>query len=880
MPRGFERFIRAVALIVPASRRCLFIDQWRGELWHYAQWRRRQALPRVWMPLAARASAAIPHAVQLRLLHWSPRMLAHDLAFAWRLFTRRPAFTAVAVLILALGIGANTTIFSWMQTVLFTPLNGVAQQQRILVINGTSPTRDNLSMSYPNFVDLEAAHPDGVAGLMAFRLVPMNLKAGGDPIRVFGQLVTPNFFEFLGVTPSLGRAFRPEEGRIPGREPVVVISDDLWRRRFDADRAVIGRSVSLNGSPFTVIGVAPPGFHGSSAALRLDVFVPMTMQPLVMAGSNRLNERGNSWMEVYARIAEGRTPADVQAGIAVAATRLSDAYPDVNKGRGLRAAPLWRTGAGQLLLPVFAILMGMVGLVLLIACANVAGLLLVRAAGRQREIAVRLAVGASRGRVVRQLLVESLLLSIAGCLGGVLAAQWASRLLNLFVPPTPFPVAFDSGLDVGALGFAIAVSLAAAVTAGLVPALRASRPDVGATLKSASATGTASRGRLRQLLVSAQVALSLVLLVAASLFARSLAKAADMDPGFSMPHGVLASLDLLPAGYDEQRGAVMLDRLAERVAAVPHVLAASVARSVPLDLSSGSDMSVDVEGYVPRDGEEVQAHYNQVGARYFETMGISIVDGRAFDARDRAGAQRVAIVNETMARRYWQGRSPVGGTIRFGRGPATVVGVARDGKYQRLSEGPTNYLYLPVTQNYRPDMVLHVRTDGSDAAVLPAIRAAVRELDPSLPLFDVRTMDEHMQISTFIPRLAASMLGFFGVLGLLLAAVGLYGVVGFNAMQRVREIGLRFALGASPRQVIGLVMRDAAGVVGLGLAVGLALSFAAGRLLTSQLTGVSGADPVSFVSTAGLLGIVAAVACVVPAWRASRLSPLAALRRD
>jgi predicted permease len=874
------RLIALVAMAAPRARRADFTRQWVAELSHYAQWLDRQREPRARLRLLARASGAVPHAIQLRILHWSPRMLGQDLKFAWRLFVRRPAFTGVAVLIFALGIGANTTIFSWMQRVLFAPLQGVARQDRILIVNGTTRTRNNLSLSYPNFVDLKAARPDGAADVMAFRILPLNMKVDETPVRVFGQLVTPNFFEFLGVTLSLGRGFRTEEGTTPGRDPVAVISDDLWRRHFGADPAAVGRAVALNGQTFTVIGVAPPGFHGSSAALRLDVFVPMTMQPAVMTGSSRLAQRGNSWLEVYARIADGRSAADVSAGLGVVARQLEQAYPDNNKDRGMRASPLWRAGAGGMLFPVFGILMAMVGLVLLIACANVAGLLLVRAAGRQREIAVRLAVGASRGRVVRQLLVESLLLSAAGCAGGVVAAQWASGLLNLFVPRTPFPVGFDGGLDARSLAFAMALSVGAAVLAGLIPALRASRPDVGATLKEATPSGTGPRGRLRQTLVAAQVALSLVLLVAASLFVRSFTRAGDMDPGFTARQGLLASVDLLSAGYDEPRGTALLEQLVTRVSAIPGVEAASVARSIPLDLSSGSDMNLSVEGYAAREGEEINAAYNQVGRGYFETMGVPIVKGRSFDGRDRTGTARVAIVNETMARRYWPGRDPVGGTIRFGSGAVTIVGVAKDGKYQRLNEEPRNYMYLPVEQNYRPDLVLHVRSAGSPSAVLPSIQAAVRALDANLALFDVRTLDEHMEISTFIPRIAASMLGLFGLLGLLLAAVGLYGVVGFNAAQRTREIGLRAALGATRRQIVGLMLRDAVVVVGTGLAAGLALAIVVGRLVASQLTGVSGTDPVSFGVTAALLALVAACACVLPAWRAASLNPLNALRRD
>jgi predicted permease len=432
----------------------------------------------------------------------------------------------------------------------------------------------------------------------------------------------------------------------------------------------------------------------------------------------------------------------------------------------------------------------------------------------------------------------------------------------------------------GALLFAIALAMLTTVLSGLVPAWRASRTEAGSVLKAMTPTAVRGASRLRQALVVAQIGFSAVLLVCGSLFARSLAHAASMDPGFSIRQGFLASIDLQPAGYDAARGRVFLTQLLDRVSATAGVVSASAARSMPLDLGGSSDMGVTIDGYTPQPGEEINAAYNEVGPRYFETMGISIVRGRAIAASDTADRPAVAVINETLARRYWRERDPIGTVIRFGRGPVTIVGVARDGKYQRLSEAPRNYLYLPALQNYRPDLMLLVRTDADPAIVLPVVRAAVRELDANLPLFDMRTMEEHMRIGTFLQRMAAAMLALFGVLGLLLAAVGLYGVVAFDAAQRTREIGLRVALGADRRQVIALIMRDATVLVGGGLAVGIMLAFGAGRLLASQLTGVSGADPVSFGGTAALLAFVAAIACLVPAWRASSLSPLAALRRD
>jgi predicted permease len=881
---GVLGLITALAFVVPAAKRGAWREQWRAELWHYALWLEREnrgSLAQI-ACLFARASGAIPHALQLRVFQWSPRMILQDLKFAWRMFVRRPAFTLVAVLILGLGIGANTTIYSWTQSLLLSPLAGVERQDRIMVLNGTSASRDTLSMSYPNFQDLRAARPDGAADLMAFRAMAMNLRGTAQsdgPIRVFGELVTPNFFEFLGVRIAQGRAFRADEGVVPDRDAVAVISNDLWRRAFAADPAAVGRAVTLNGRAFTIIGIAPPGFNGSSAAVAFDVFVPMTMQPAMM-GVNRLTSRGSSWMEVYARLADGATAAQLKSSVIVAGRRLAEQYPENNAGRGFHAVPLWRSGASNFMRPVLATLMGLVAIVLLIACANVAGLLLARAAGRQREIAVRLAVGASRWQVVRQLLVENLVLSLAGCLAGLLFARWAAGMLSAFVPRTPFPIHFDARVDAQGVLFAMGLTVITALVSGVIPALRASRPEVGATLKAASPTGTGSRGRLRQTLVVSQVGLSVVLLVCASLFARSLTQAGSLDPGFSARQGLLASIDLVPGGYDQTRGPVFIQQLLERLSAVPHVTVASVAKTVPLDLGGSSEMGLTVDGYPAAADEEIVPGYNTVGPNYFETMGITIVRGRGIGPNDVVGQPRVVVINETMARRYWAGRDPIGGTVRFDRDSATVVGVARDGKYQRLTESPRNYIYMPVLQNFRPDMVLHVRTDAEPSLVLPAVQAIVRGLDANMPLFDVRTFEEHMRLSTFVQRMAASMLGLFGLVGLLLAGVGLYGVIAFNATQRTREIGLRMALGAGRGQVIWLVLRDGFALAAAGIVAGLALAFGAGRLVAGQLTGVSGADPLSFAGTAALLAAVAVFACVLPARRASGLNPTTALRRE
>jgi macrolide transport system ATP-binding/permease protein len=806
-------------------------------------------------------------------------MLVHDIRFAWRMTVQRPAFTAVAILILGLGIGANATIFSWVQTTLLEPMPGVAEQNRLVALRGTLPTRPDLSFSYLNFLDLQTARPPGLEDIIAFRGLAMSLRADGEPTRVWGELVTPNFFTVLRVSPVLGRTFVPSDSAAIGREPVAVISHALWRRLFNADPGVVGRAVTLNGQAFTVVGVAQEGFRGSLVGLTLDVFVPITMQQAVLGG-NRLPERGNSFLQVVGRLAAGASIAQAQASASAVAARLAKEYPDANKDRGIRVIPLWKDGTSALMLPVMALLMGVVGVVLLIACANLAGLLLARVSGRQREIAVRLAVGASRGRLVRQFLVESLLLAVGGGAAGLVLSYWTSGMLNTFLPPTPLPIGFSAGVSATVVLFLVLVTSVAAALFGLVPAFRASRPDVASTLKDAAshATAGARRGRLRQALVVSQVALSLILIGCAALFGRSLQQAQLVDPGFSIRHGVIASLDLLSNGYDEARGTLFVREMLQRLSTVPEVEAASVGTSLPLDLGPSSDMGFSVEGYHAREGELLTAYYSRVGPRFFETMGIPIVSGRALDDRDADGRELSVVINETMARRYFTGRDPVGATVKLGNRSARVVGVAKDGKYGRLNEEPRNYVYFSILQFYRPDPVLVVRTSADPAQVASAVKAEIRRLDPNLPMFDVRTVEEHLQFSLFIPRMASTLLGVFGGLALLLAAVGLYSVIAFSVAQRTREIGIRMALGAHRGDVLRMVVGQGLLLTAIGLVIGVALTAAVSRLIAGQLIGVTGSDPVSWVATVGMLVGVSLAACVLPARRAASLDPLKALR--
>jgi predicted permease len=870
-------WIRGCALIVPRFRREIWRDQWTADLHHYALWLSRSAAaggPAQTGALLRRASGALIHAVLLRINQWSLRMLSQDVKFACRMAVRRPAFTLVAILILGLGIGANATIFSWVESVLLQPIRGV-DSRTIVALHGTSASRDDLSFSYPNFLDLRAAMPGALEDVAAFRPVAMSARADGEATRIWGELLTPNLFDLLRLRPQSGRFFTDADGAAP----LAVISHDAWVEMFGRDPGAVGRAITLNAQPFTIVGVAPEGFHGTVTGLKLDIFVPLLVQRTFMSG-DRLPLRGSAFLQVFGRLSRGRTLQEAQASLDVIAANLAREHP-VNEGRGIALEPLWRDGAAALLLPLMLVLMAVVGVVLLIACANLAGLLLARTSGRQREVAVRLAVGASRARVVRQFILESALVAAGGGIAGIVLAFWTSGLLMSLIPPTPLPVALEAGVSVRVLMFAGILTAVTALGFGLLPALRASRPDLSAALKeTAPVPSGAARGRLRSGLVVAQVALSVLLLVCAALFARGLLRARTVDPGFDLREGIIAALDLLPGGYDASRGTTVHRRLIEEVSTLPGVVSATFASAMPLDISAGSDMQVSIDGYVPAPNETVHAYYNRVAPGYFETMGIRIVAGRPIDPRDGAGAPLAVVINETMAKRYWAGQDAIGRTMRYDGSPATVVGIAAEGKYGQLGESPRNYMYVSLAQSFRHDALLIVRTQGDPSSVVSVLQATVSRVDRNLPLFDVRSVGEHLRMALFIPRMASLTLAVLGTLAVLLAVTGLYAVLSLGVVQRTREIGVRLALGATRVQILRLFVAQGVRLAACGLLIGLALAAVAARMLASQLTGVSATDPVSFAATTGLLLLVALAACAVPAGRAARVDPVRALRRD
>jgi len=868
--------------LAPPSRRRAWRRQWRADIVHEWRWRSRHprgaSSPASLLP---RAAGALRHAFWLRLHVRHLETITQDLRYGWRTMARQPGFTAVAALTLGLGIGANVTMFSWVDSSLRRQIRGVPDAGRYVALNGTTRTRADLGFSYPDFADYRAHRPESVEDLIAFTFAPMNLRTSGDPQRIFGQLVSGNYFTALEVRPAIGRLLAGDDRR--ETDAAAVLSYAFWQRRFGGDPSIVGRAITLNGRVFTIAGVAPPEFRGTEPYLSLDVWVPLALESSILGDGDRIDRRGFSWLEVLVKLKRGATLTRAQKDLDVVAAALASTYAQ-DAGRGVVLAELWRapTSGGPAVAAVMGVQMAVAGVVLLIACANVANLLIARAAGRRRETAVRLTLGASRGRLVQQLLTESTLLAVAGGACGLALAYWTKDAVRWFVPPAPLPIEIDPALNSAVLLFAVGVTAASVAAFGLVPAMQGSLSSVAAALKEAAGTLTSAPrgGRMRKTLVIAQVALSLVLLVSAGLFLRSLANAQAVDPGFSMRSGVLASIDLLPAGYDAPRGRAFYRALLARVRDLPGVDGATLAAKVPLSFGGSGSFLVQIDGYAPAANEQIDVSYNRVGSDYLRTMGIRLVSGRDFTDRDTAETADVGIVNETLARRYFAGRDPIGGRIRVGARAVQVVGVARDGKYALITESPRPFMYVPSDQWYRGDAVLVVKTAAGPAPIVRPLHDAVRALDANVPLFDVRTMAQHLEIASFMQRMVATLVGAFGALALALASVGLYGVVAAMAAQRTPEIGMRMALGATRRDIVSLIIRQGAGMVAIGIAIGLTGALGAARLFSGLLIGVSATDPSSFTATTALLVVVALAASYLPARRAASIDPLQALRNE
>lgn len=824
------------------------------------------------------------------------RTLWQDVRFGARALLKSPAFTLVAVVSLAVGIGANTTIFSLVNAALLRPLPGVREEARLVDVNRTRPDGDSFAqVSYPDY-EYFRDHARSFEGLAAHTFTPVDLSAGGEAERVHGLLVSSNYFDVVGARPARGRFLLPEDDR-DGAPPAAVISYALWRDRLGAAEDAVGKQVAVNGRQFTVVGVAPEGFRAPFIYLSPDVFLPLHAQSQATPGRAMLADRAAGWLGVRGRLKDGVSLEQARAELSVLASQLQSEFGDAERGMGATARPVGHV-PGEVRSAVvgfMATLSVVVGLVLLVACANVAGMLLARAAGRRREMAIRAAMGATRARVVRQLLTESVMLFLLGGALGVLLAVWMNELVLAFRPKGTLAVAFDLNMDWRVLAYTLGVSLVTGLVFGLAPAVTASSPELVPALKDSSPSGRPARARLRGAFVVGQIAISLVLLVAAALCVRSLQSAARIEPGFD-PEGVwVATVDLGLEGYDEARGREFFRRLKERVASEPGVEAVGLGRSVQLSGLQFSS-SVRIEGHEPAPGgRPLSVMSNSVDEDYMRALHVPLLAGRGVTAADDERAPRVVVINETMAKRYFGGASAavgkhftVLGTPRPGdRTPRAdadveVVGVARDGRYYTLGEEPQAYMYLSSAQDYRGMMTFHVRVaPGADApSVIAALRREARSLDPNLPLVNVQPMTEAVSFSLIPLRLAASVVGGLGLVGLLLAALGVYGVVAYAVGGRTREIGVRLALGAQTADILRLVMRQGFVMVALGLGLGLAGALALTRFLASLLYGVSTSDPYAFAAGAALLASVALLASYVPARRATKVDPTVALRHE
>jgi predicted permease len=811
-----------------------------------------------------------------------------DLRFGARQLSRAKVVSIAAVLCIAIGVAANTTIFSVANAILMRPIPGVPDATGLIELGraqaGEAPMD---TMSYLNWRDIIEGTSDQVEiGLWTF--APLALSGDGEPEVVLGYSVTPSYFSVLDLQAERGRFFNEEEGRVEAAEPVVVISHGLWQRRYGGAEDVIGRTVRVNGTAATIVGVAPRNFGGHLSVINGDAWVPLGMRASGLTDQETLNGRFNSFLLAIGRLRPGVSLESARAaGSAVMANLVSE-YPQL-EGLDVGMAPLGSLPAFiQFLATLFlSVLMVVVGLVLMIACINVAGMLLSRGTQRKREIAVRLAIGAGRARVVRQLLTESLLLFGLGGGLGVLAAWWANGMLSALHPPTPppFVFSFDIALDARVLGFALLLTLATGVIFGLGPALRATRPDLVPALKDESISGR-RRTRLRAVLVGGQVAMTVLLLVAAGLFLRALVNARTIDPGFD-PDGVITmSLELDLHGYDEEQGHRFMREVRAALAEVPGVEQSSFAALLPLGLpSSISWGGVSVAGFDPPPNQRSwDADLNVVSPGYFDTLGIPLLQGRDFDDRDVDGAPHVAIINEAMANHFWPDGDAVGATFLTGSLDSgtewRVIGVARDSKYSSLTADEQFFTYMPMWQRPRSAVALQVKVSDPGAPPIDAIRAAIGRIDPDLPFLDVVGLRDYVEIAYLPQRIAGTVAGVLGLVGLLLGAVGIYGVTAYAVSQRVREIGLRKALGAQREEMVRMVVRQGMVAPLVGMAVGLALALAVSRLLSAFLLGISPVDPITFAGVLTLLIAVTLLANYLPARRAASVDPMTALHHE
>src|SRR5499427_3873346 len=808
---------------------------------------------------------------------------AQDVRFGLRMLRRSPGFTALAILCLTLGIGANAAVFSWVEGILLRPYPLVSDQERLVTLTGTvRGERDQTS--WPDLLDVRRSCTL-CESLFLSNKTGATLSIGERAQVIRGAIVSANYFDAIGVHPILGRGFEPGEDTGRNAHPVVVISYYLWQTRFAGDPTIVGKTQRFDNVVYTIVGVAPKGFYGTFVGRTMEYWVPASMVEALYGGGDKLEDRGARWCEAYVRLKPGVTRNQAQQEISAIAARLEAEYPATNRGRGIRVWPLWETPfnhAGHLL-PTFEIMVVVVMFILLIVCANVGNLLLVRSFARRHEMTVRLAVGAGRGRLLRQLVTEGLLLSACGAAGGMLVAYWCRHALVLLYSISGENMYMPGQIDGPVLGLSAAICLVVTLAVGLVPAFQTRHLALVDTLKTEASAVMGARGPawFRSSLVVLQVTFSFLLLVGATLLMQSLRKIRTTSPGFSSTSVFDTSVTLTTAGYDAPRAKTLQDELIQRVRALPGVEAAAYARAVPLSYQSFSSSPIAVDGYeLPPNGQSPDELYNEVSPGYFATMGIPLISGREFTRADDENAPRVAIVNQTMVARYWRGQNPIGQRLQVKGDWTRVVGVVKDSKYYTVDETPRPFFYVPLRQYFDLEPEIHIRTTLPLQSIQTALLREVRALDPNLALYEMITLQEQANRTTSEELVAVALVALFGGLALLLASIGLYGVMSYTVSQSTRELGLRMALGAGPANVLRLVLSRGLLLTTTGIMIGIALALLLTRLLGNLLYQVSPRDPLAFAAAFAVMILASIGACFLPAWRATQTDPMRALRAE
>ena len=808
-----------------------------------------------------------------------------DLRFGFRMLRRSPGFSILALLCLTLGIGTNAAVLSWIEGILIRPYPLVPHQDRMFALVGmTRGVPGHNGLSYPDFMDLEN-NATLFESFIIDRITGTTLSVGDRGERASVGIVSANYFDALGVKPILGRGFKPEEGTGRNAHAVTVIGYRTWKDRYNLDPTIIGRTQLLNGVQHTIIGVAPERFHGTFVGYSFSFWVPTSMQETFDTTGYKLEDRGARWIEAYAILKPGVSRQQGQAELNSISQRLEKDFPDTDRGHENQLVPLWKTpfnGAGNMT-PTLAITMAVVFLVLLIACANVSNLLLARSLLRRHEIAMRLALGAGRFRLVRQLVTEGLLLSLIAAVGGIAVAYWCRNALVLAFPP-PLPgtvIDYPGQIDWRVLAASAGICMASTLLFALVPAIRASDVDLSNALKAEAGgvLGGSSRSGLRSALVIVQVSLSFILLAGTGLLLQSLIKMRTASPGFNT--GVVSSVvDLFSAGYNPDRAKTFHTQLLDRVRTLPGVESAALTRVIPFSYNVFSSAPIEVDGYQPPPNEQPTAEYVEVTEDYFTTLGIPIVTGREFMRTDDENAPALAIVNETMGAKYWPGKDAVGQRLKAKDRWLQIVGVAKDSNYHNKTETPIPFFYVPLRQNFRVQNSLVIRTRETPGAMMTALAREVHALDPNLaPLITDRLQDQ-IDLISYSERLAVSLVALFGGMALFLAAIGLYAVVSYTVSQGTRELGLRMALGAGTKDLMRLVMSRGLFLTASGVAFGVLAAFMLTRLMSNMLYKISPHDPLAFGSAIAVITIASLAACFFPAWRATRIDPIQALRKQ